>query len=203
MATKVAASEVSSNIDSDYIKKQLNEGKLNLYNAIKLHRNDIVVSLINEWFKEFDISSEYRYFFNDNFCDSKTALHFAYELNDIDILRTLLNFNASPAIKDKVNNLNLTEVINLSKNSKMKQLLNDSFLQAIAQNNLIQIKNFIDSGLDLNSTETNLDNNTFLHWVSIYIDNLMIFFILNFIINRRFYIHLKVLLNIYLIISQM
>ena len=203
MATKVAASEVSSNIDSDYIKKQLNEGKLNLYNAIKLHRNDIVVSLINEWFKEFDVSSEYRYFFNDNFCDSKTALHFAYELNDIDILRTLLNFNASPAIKDKVNNLNLTEVINLSKNSKMKQLLNDSFLQAIAQNNLIQIKNFIDSGLDLNSTETNLDNNTFLHWVSIYIDNFMIFFILNFIINRRFYIHLKVLLNIYLIISQM
>ena len=32
---------------------------------------------------------------------------------------------------------------------------------------MIQIKNFIDSGLDLNSTETNLDNNTFLHWVSI------------------------------------
>jgi hypothetical protein len=151
------------------IQNKLNDAKLNLYNAIKLHRNDIVVSLINEWFKEFDITSEYRHFFNDNFCDSntKTALHLAYEINDIDILRTLLNFNASPAIKDKINNLNLTEVINLSKNVKMKQLLNDSFLQAIAQNNMIQIKNFIDSGLDLNSTETNLDNNTFLHWVSI------------------------------------
>ena len=152
--------------NSDLINKQLNDAKLNIYNAIKLRRNDILVSLINEWFKKFDTSSEYRYFFNENFCDnnSKSALHLAYELNDYDMVRTLLNFNANPSIKDKIYNKNITELINSSNNQKMKQILNDSLMQSIAQNNLVQIKNFIDSGIDLNSTEGIVDNNSFLHW---------------------------------------
>jgi hypothetical protein len=70
----------------------------------------------------------------------------------------------------------------------MKQLLNDSFLQAIAQNNMIQIKNFIDSGLDLNSTETNLDNNTFLHWVSVLPSIISIIYIYEIIIGGFIFI---------------
>ena len=183
--TTVSVEATGTSVDNDFIKKQLDDGKKNLSNAIKLHRNDIVVSLINEWFKLFDASSVHRYFFSENFCDnnSKTALHLAFELNDIDILRTLLNFNANPAIKDNINNKNLTELINSSKNNKMKQILNDSLLQAIAQNNLVQVQNFIDSGIDLNSTETILDNNSYLHWV--FSTRFVFLFIFSFICNVK------------------
>jgi ankyrin repeat protein len=146
--------------------KQLNDANSNLYNAIKLHRNDIVVSLINEWFKTNN-NSDHKYFFN-NFYENKTALHLAFELNDYDILRTLLNFNANPNIKDKINNKTLTELINSSRNQTMKQILNDSLLQSIAQNNLTQIQQFIDSGINLNSTDGIIENNSYLHWASLY-----------------------------------
>jgi hypothetical protein len=49
---KVENTVINSNSAFDsLLQSQINEAKKNLYDSIKLHRTDIVVSFLNEWFK--------------------------------------------------------------------------------------------------------------------------------------------------------
>lgn len=176
----MATTNTNTTADLD---KKLIDIRVNIYNAIKLHRNDIIVALINEWYKFIDnfienkksdinseVLSEYKYFFNLNYCDNqtKTPLHVAYELLDYDIIRTLLNFGANPGIKDVSNNKTLTKLILESNNHTLKQILTDCLLQAIAQNNLFKINQLINSGIDINNNDDLIEKNSYLHWAVLY-----------------------------------
>ena len=53
----------------------------------------------------------------------------------------------------------------------MLQLLGDSFMQSLVQNNLLSVRQFLRGGLDLNATATRLnmpDQNSYLHWACMY-----------------------------------
>lgn len=94
----------------------------------------------------------------------------AYTLKDRDILRALLSLGADPSLIDVKHKKCLTQLIKEdTSNENMKQLLNDSFMQAIAQNNLTTLNQFLTSGFELNSSTTCLpDDNTYLHWSAMY-----------------------------------
>ena len=50
--SKVENTVINSNSTFDSLSQsQINEAKKNLYDSIKQHRTDIVVSFLNEWFK--------------------------------------------------------------------------------------------------------------------------------------------------------
>lgn len=166
-----------SESDPDSLEKHLqieiDEIRKNLYVAITSNRTDIVVSLINEWFIEKkDLKDSLKYFFNSNFCENGTTnpLIIAYKLQNRDILRALLNLGADPSLIDVKHKKCLTQLINEdTSDSSMKQLLNDSFMQAIAQNNHSSLNQFLASGFDLNGDKNGLpDGNTYLHWAVMY-----------------------------------
>lgn len=156
---------------------QINEAKKNLYDSITLNRTDIVVSFLNEWFKE-KTNEEYniKYFFNSNYCENGTTnpLLVAYNLKSRDIVRALLNFGADPGLIDNKNKKCLTQLIKEDTNNSMKQVLSDCFMQLIVQNNLISLKQFLSSGFEINLNEDDFknitlpDNNTYLHWAALY-----------------------------------
>jgi len=86
-------------------------------------------------------------------------------------MRALLNFGADPSLIDIKHKKCLTQLVNEESdiNSPMKQLLNDSFMQAIAQNNLVILGQFLTSGFQLSGAKNCLpDDNTYLHWAVMY-----------------------------------
>lgn len=51
----------------------------------------------------------------------------------------------------------------------MKQLLSDCFMQAIVQNNLVSLGQYLHAGFDVNSSETSLpDKCSYLHWACMF-----------------------------------
>jgi hypothetical protein len=104
----------------------------------------------------------------------------AYGLKDKDLIRSLLNFGADPSLKDLKEKKCMVELVLEGKNESMLQLLSDSFMQALVQNNLMSIRQYIAAGFDLNlnnnnnnSSGSNMrisipDNNSYLHWACMY-----------------------------------
>ena len=119
-----------------------------------------------------------KYFFNTNYCENRTTnpLIVAYELKDRDLMRALLNFGADPSLTDIKNKKCLTQlVIENETDESMKQLLSDSFMQAIVMNNLNIIRQFLESGFQKNLNKKCLpDENTYLHWAVMYSNESMV-----------------------------
>ena len=117
-----------------------------------------------------DTKISVKYFFNYNYCEQNTTnpLIVAYTLKDRDIMRALLSLGADPSLIDVKHKKCLTQLIKEdASDDQMKQLLNDSFMQAIVQNNLTSLNQFLTSGFELNSSCLP-DGNTFLHWAAMY-----------------------------------
>lgn len=91
-------------------------------------------------------------------------------------MRALLNFGADPSLADTKHKKCLTQLVMENQlDDSMKQLLSDSFMQAIAQNNLKIIKQFLDSGFEENLNKKCLpDENTYLHWAVMYSNEPMV-----------------------------
>jgi len=165
---------INSNSSTSDIQSQLNEAKKNLYDSIVSNRTDIVVAFMNEWFKEKKETTEeqLKYFFNSNYCENSTTnpLLVAYRLKNRDLVRALLNFGADPSLIDIKNQKCFTQLVKQDKDKDMKQVLSDCFMQLIVQNNLNSLKLFISSGFEINDYDeiTLPDNNTYLHWASLY-----------------------------------
>ncbi|RNA00697.1 hypothetical protein BpHYR1_010564, partial [Brachionus plicatilis] len=161
-------SEIEPNQNNEYIE----DAKKNLYEAILHKRTDIVVSILNQWFKDNQNKhEEIKYFFNSNYCQNGTTspLLVAYEQKDCDIMRTLLNFGADPSLIDEKNGKCLFSLINDDNSSTMQQLFSDSFMQAIVQNNVISVKQYLKAGFDVNNKSVILpDDNSYLHWACMY-----------------------------------
>ncbi len=159
----------------------LEEAKKNLYDSIVLRRTDIVLSLLNEWFKVNTSSDDnLKYFFNSNYCENGTTnpLLIAYRLKDKDLIRTLLNFGADPGLADFTTKKSLIELINKEKltdsnyYNQMMQLLSGCFMQAIVQTNIHSLNLFLSAGFELNIADKKVvslpDENSYLHWAVMY-----------------------------------
>jgi hypothetical protein len=117
-----------------------------------------------------------KFFFNSNYCVNGTTnpLLVAYGLKDKDLIRSLLNFGADPSLKDTKEKKCLVELIYESKNESMLQLLSDSFMQTLVQNNVASARQYVQAGFDLNTNNVNgmrisvPDNNSYLHWACMY-----------------------------------
>ena len=93
----------------------------------------------------------------------------AYEQKNCDIIRTLLNFGADPSLVDQKNGKCLLSLINQDNSSVMLQVLSDSFMQSIVQNNLNSVKQYLKAGFDANGASVVLpDDNSYLHWACMY-----------------------------------
>lgn len=93
----------------------------------------------------------------------------AYEQKNCDIIRTLLNFGADPSLVDQKNGKCLLSLINQENSSVMLQVLSDSFMQSIVQNNLNSVKQFLKAGFDANGVSVVLpDDNSYLHWACMF-----------------------------------
>lgn len=84
----------------------------------------------------------------------------------------MLNFGADPSLREPVNKKCLIEIVNEEKDASLKtsmlQLLGDSFMQALVQNNLASIRQFIQAGFDFNQQSFLPDQNSYLHWACMY-----------------------------------
>jgi hypothetical protein len=117
-----------------------------------------------------------KFFFNSNYCVNATTnpLLVAYGLKDKDLIRSLLNFGADPSLRDLKQKKCLVELIYESKNESMLQLLSDSFMQSLVQNNTLSVRQYVQAGFDLNTNNVNgmritiPDNNSYLHWACMY-----------------------------------
>ncbi|CAF0708130.1 unnamed protein product [Brachionus calyciflorus] len=157
------------------LNEYMADAKKNLYEAIIHRRTDIVVSILNQWFKDNQNSDEsVKYFFNSNYCENETTspLLIAYHLKDRDLIRTLLNFGADPGLTDSKSKKCLIELINEDDSADaepMRQLLSDSFMQSIVQNNLISLAHYLHAGFDVNNSSVSLpDKNSYLHWACMF-----------------------------------
>lgn len=170
-----------ANENGEQLVINLEDAKKNLYDSIVLRRTDIVLSLLNEWFKVNTSSDEnLKYFFNSNYCENGTTnpLLIAYRLKDKDLIRTLLNFGADPGLADLITKKSLIQLIHNEKSTdsnhynQMMQLLSGCFMQAIVQINIHSLNLFLSAGFELNVADKKVislpDENSYLHWAVMY-----------------------------------
>lgn len=135
-------------------------------------------------------SESVKYFFNTNYCVNGTTnpLLVAYSMKDRDLIRALLNFGADPSLADTKTNKNLTQLIYedaqqaSDEKSSMKQLLSDCFMQSIVQNDERALRQFVESGLEVNIRDESVvlpDQNTYLHWAALYANESVVRYLLD------------------------
>ena len=83
------------------------------------------------------------------------------------MIRVLLSLGADPSVIDIKTTKSFTLLLKEDQNESMRNLLNDCFMQAIVQNNLKTLNQFLNSGFEVNLSlhSNNLpDQNSLLHW---------------------------------------
>ncbi|XP_041469265.1 uncharacterized protein LOC121419047 isoform X4 [Lytechinus variegatus] len=95
--------------------------------------------------------------------DHGSMLHLAAKLGNADVVRALLVSGVDPTIKDSQEQT----AYDIAKASKqLSMVFHDVLLQSIAQSKAEQVKQLLDSGLDINNKDEATGGNTALHWAA-------------------------------------
>lgn len=147
----------------------LDDGLKNLKAAIELQRTDVVREILSMFesdeVADHDLSPES--LLNTLCCDEGTVLHLATKAGHTDIIRTLLAAGADPT---QLNKDHETPVAMAQVSQQVLATYVAELFQCVAQSNYTRAQLFINAGLDVNSVDSEITQNTPLHWAATYGD---------------------------------
>ncbi|KAL0266782.1 UNVERIFIED_CONTAM: hypothetical protein PYX00_009235 [Menopon gallinae] len=138
----------------------LNEVCDNIKAAIIHGRTDIIRSILNACDLEGssgELTKER--LLNTKLIPEGSFLLFATQLNQGDVVRSLLSSGADP---------NVCSAFDAVPNDGIKQIYIEELLRATANSELGRVKQLLDAGVDVNSYDTNDTRNSPLHWAACY-----------------------------------
>jgi len=135
-----------------------------LVEALDAQRTDIVKSLLDHLAKgneggQADLQSVLSY----QATQQGTLLHYAVHADLTDAVRALLLAGADPGIQ---NNSGLTVMSMVANNSLLLQVFTDELFRAVAASNCPRIDTLLKAGVQIQSVDSMLTNNTALHWAA-------------------------------------
>ncbi|XP_015123310.1 uncharacterized protein LOC107045521 isoform X1 [Diachasma alloeum] len=133
--------------------------------AIDHGRTDIIRSLIgacdNENLRERITREE---ILNQPFLEEGTFLSYASKTNQVDVVRTLLNCGANPAIK----NAHGHNAVDVAASEVIRMIYVEELLRATAASEIDRVLQLLAAGIAVNSWDSEGSKNTPLHWAACY-----------------------------------
>ncbi|XP_011505439.1 PREDICTED: uncharacterized protein LOC105368183 isoform X2 [Ceratosolen solmsi marchali] len=148
----------------------------NLRRAIEHGRTDIVMSILDAC-DENEISNGITKdkILNGPIFEEGTPLLYASIHNQVDLVRTLLNCGADPAVTN-MQGLNALEV---SINDKIRQIYIEELLRATAASEISRVQQLLSVGINVNSWDSKVSRNTPLHWAACYSNKDMVQYLID------------------------
>ncbi|KAM0731335.1 Protein VAPYRIN [Formica fusca] len=101
---------------------------------------------------------------NQPVLEEGTFLSYASKINQADIVRTLLNCGADPAVQ----NANGHNAVDVASSDAIRRIYIEELLRATAASEVDRVVQLLDAGLDVNSWDSQGSKNTPLHWAACY-----------------------------------
>ncbi|XP_023247490.1 uncharacterized protein LOC106645899, partial [Copidosoma floridanum] len=110
---------------------------------------------------------------NGSLFEEGPPLLYASMHNQVDVVRTLLNCGADPAVTD-VQGRNALDV---AANSRIRQIYIEELLRATASSDIERVQRLLSAGININSWDSEASRNTSLHWAACYSNKNMVEFL--------------------------
>ncbi|XP_011310616.1 uncharacterized protein [Fopius arisanus] len=101
---------------------------------------------------------------NHPFLEEGTFLSYASKINQVDVVRTLLNYGADPAIK----NTHGHNAVDVAASEVIRLIYVEELLRATAASEIDRVLQLLAAGIDINSWDSEGSKNTPLHWAACY-----------------------------------
>ncbi|KAH0951694.1 hypothetical protein HN011_012504 [Eciton burchellii] len=137
----------------------------NIRTAIEHGRTDIIRSLLDACDNGNATDGITRdKILNQPVLEEGTFLSYASKTNQADIVRTLLNCGADPAVQ----NANGHNAVDVASNDAIRRIYIEELLRATAASEVDRVIQLLDAGLNVNSWDSQGSKNTPLHWAACY-----------------------------------
>ncbi|CAL1681579.1 unnamed protein product [Lasius platythorax] len=137
----------------------------NIRTAIEHGRTDIIRSLLDACENGNATEGITRdKILNQPILEEGTFLSYASKTNQADIVRTLLNCGADPAVQ----NANGHNAVDVASSDAIRRIYIEELLRATAASEIDRVVQLLEAGLDVNSWDSQGSKNTPLHWAACY-----------------------------------